>query len=123
MSGHYIAWTIGSFGLDVTIECREPAEADCRTECSGECEYWLRSAANPALCANCGRALRTGQECNALLFMDDEYIDSYDGPDNEPVRDGLVEVDWHGEGDGYTWHYPEPDAVQLRFDTTEASNG
>jgi hypothetical protein len=111
MTGHYITWTISkdSFGLDVKIECREPADAVCRVFCSGDCEYWCHSDDDPTRCCYCGKPLRTGQDCNALLFMDGSYAECYGGPDNHPLWDGLIEVQWEGEDDGYSWRYPEPD--------------
>lgn len=97
---HAVKLTIGSGGdVDGEITCTAPPGSPCRMTCpTKQCASW-----DGASC-ECGPLVAYPAGCLAAEWFDaDGVVDSYLGEDAE-IRSGLVEVEWHGGG--YGWSYP-----------------
>lgn len=121
MTGHYIAWTIDQFGVKATVTCREDADAPCRFGCHKCDGPWTRceelhiarhaDELPEPHCTN-GHRLRPYDECTVVAWFDNATAyELYDGSEDHPISDGLIEIVW--DYDGMTWHYPDPDPAQL----------
>ena len=119
MTGHFLTVTISpkAYGISTTIECREPFDATCRTNCSGDCESWSYSD-DRRHCANCGKPLTFGGDCNPKTWIENDDLEGvFTGPEDTPYASGEIVFEW--EGDFYTWDYghaPEPDKTLPLFE-------
>jgi hypothetical protein len=99
---HAVKLTIGLGGyIEGDVTCTAPPGSPCRMTCpTKECEEWEGPS--------CGPLVEYPDGCLAAEWLDARgVVDEYRGPDAE-IRSGPVEVEWHG--DGYGWSYPAPTA-------------
>lgn len=106
MSGHYVTLELLNGVLTGTIQCEEPAGADCRAECPRGCEK--TDGINRAADGNVGHYGADGERhrmfgsgiCGISRFIEDDgVIDTHEGSDTIgrlPIR-----VRWTGSD--YLW--------------------
>lgn len=95
---HYVDFTIGPAGLKVTIVCKAPEGAFCRTWCDEGCEVATLDHDLNHVKRDVGYCVRT------TGWFDEDPIDLYAG-DETRVRSGApVKLNWIGDG-YYTWEY------------------
>ena len=94
---HRVEWFIDSDTIYGNPICEAPEGADCRLACRYGCETWP--------CEHEDAGLGDQGCCNALEWWAgyDSFIESYDGHDRRPLRDGPITVRW--DGDGYVWTF------------------
>ena len=99
LPGHSIAWTLDpGYRVDATFTCHEPPDALCRTQCKQpECQEACADRAHDAL-------REPLEYCNAVEWLrSEDAADTFVGPRNTPVRDGLINPVWRN--DHYGWEY------------------
>lgn len=98
---HRIAWTIDRFGVVTSVlTCTATKGGACRLTCRQGCEEYATDGSHEHQLVDYGC-------CTAAGWINEGHPDEvYDGgPDDEPVRDGPVHVQW--DGDGWVWRYAD----------------
>lgn len=111
---HTLAATISEWGIELQFVCHDP-NADCHLlcrVCDGVCDEWTMDPdafgdQGEPLCYHCHRVLTHSEKCNAVEWLNemgwDDRINSYNGPNDAPLPDGPVIIEW--EDGGYVWSY------------------
>ncbi len=105
-AGHVLRIEADRFGIELSVECREPDGAPCRLDCAEPAERCGREDMPPHSDYEGEHATRDMGDCNYRLWLTEdpsllpELHDPAAGP--EPISDGMpVDIRW--DGDSYVW--------------------